>query len=78
MTEYKVSVHYDEGTVLTIEADSPEQATARAEQILLDEASVAYSDKYEPDVVHRDYMVIDVKNNAHVAYPDKYEPNGER
>ena len=26
MTEYKVSVHYDEGTVLHIEADTPEQA----------------------------------------------------
>ena len=61
MTEYKVSVHYDEGTVLTIEADTLKQAEAKAEQILLDEASVAYPDKYAPDVVHRDYMVIDVK-----------------
>ncbi len=60
MTEYRVSVHYDEGTVLTVEADNPEQATAKAEQILLDEAHVAYPNKYAPDVVHRDYMVIDV------------------
>ena len=59
MTEYKVAVHYDEGTVLYIEADSPEQAKAKAETILLDEASVSYSSDYSPDVVHRDYMVVE-------------------
>ena len=59
MTEYRVSVHYDEGTVLHIEADSPEQAQEKAEKILLDEASVSYSSEYVPDVVHRDYMVVE-------------------
>ena len=59
MTKYRVSVHYDEGTILYIEADSPEQAEAKAEKILLDEASVSYPDKYAPDVVHRDYMVVE-------------------
>ena len=59
MTEYKVSVHYDEGTILYIDADTPEQATAKAEQILLDEAHVAYPDKYATKVVHRDYMVVE-------------------
>ena len=58
-TEYKVSVHYDEGTVLYIDADSPEQAQEKAEKILLDEASVSYSSDYSPDVVHRDYMVVE-------------------
>lgn len=59
MTEYKVSVHYDEGAVLHIEANSPEQAQEKAEKILLDEASVSYSSDYSPDVVHRDYMVVE-------------------
>ena len=58
-TEYKVSVHYDEGTILYIDADSPEQAQEKAEKILLDEASVSYSSNYSPDVVHRDYMVVE-------------------
>ena len=58
-TEYRVSVHYDEGTVLHIEADSPEQAQEKAEKILLDEASVSYASEYAPDVVHRDYMVVE-------------------
>lgn len=64
MTRYKVSVHYDEGTVLDIEADTPEQATAKAEQILLDEAHVAYPDKYAPNVVHRDYMVVECNDDV--------------
>jgi hypothetical protein len=59
MTEYQVSVHYSEGTVLYLEADSPEQAQEKAEKILLDEASVSYSSEYSPDVVHRDYMVVE-------------------
>ena len=58
-TEYRVSVHYDEGTVLHIEADSPEQAQKKAEKILLDEAHVSYASEYVPDVVHRDYMVVE-------------------
>ena len=61
MTEYRVSVHYDEGTVLHIEADTPEQAQAKAETILLDEAHVAYASEYAPNQVHRDYMIVDCK-----------------
>ena len=31
----------------------------KANKILLDEASVSYSSDYSPDVVHRDYMVVE-------------------
>ena len=58
-TEYKVAVHYDEGTVLYIEADNASEACEKANKILLDEASVSYSSDYSPNVVHRDYMVVD-------------------
>jgi len=59
ITEYKVSVHYDEGTVLTIEADNPSEACEKANKILFDEASVTYQSEYAPNVVHRDYMVVE-------------------
>ena len=59
MTEYQVSVHYDEGTVLYIEADNPSEACEKANKILLDEAHVAYQSEYAPNVVHRDYMVVE-------------------
>ena len=58
-TEYQVSVHYDEGTVLYIEADNPSEACEKANKILLDEAHVAYQSEYAPNVVHRDYMVVE-------------------
>jgi hypothetical protein len=58
-TEYKVSVHYDEGTILYIEADNASEACEKANKILSDEASVDYSSKYAPNVVHRDYMVVE-------------------
>ena len=58
-TEYKVSVHYDEGTILYIEADNASEACEKANKILLDEASVSYSSDYSPDVVHRDYVVVE-------------------
>ena len=58
-TEYRVSVHYDEGTVLTIKADNISQACEKANKILLDEASVSYPKEYAPNVVHRDYMVVE-------------------
>ncbi len=58
-TEYRVSVHYDEGTVLHIEADNPSEACEKANKILLDEASVDYPSEYAPNVVHRDYMVVE-------------------
>ena len=57
---YKVSVHYDEGTVLTIKADSPEQAEAKAQAILEEHVEAYYPKEYAPDPVHRDYMVVDV------------------
>ena len=59
MSEYRVSVHYDEGTVLRIEADTPSEACEKANKTLLDEASVSYASEYAPNVVHRDYMVVE-------------------
>lgn len=58
--KFKVGVHFEEGTVLSIEADSPEQAKKKAEQILDDFAGASYPDEYRADPVHRDYMVASV------------------
>jgi len=58
--KFRVGVHFEEGTVLSIDADSPEQARVKAEQILGDFAGANYPDEYKPDPVHRDYMVASV------------------
>ena len=59
--EYRVSVHLEEGTVLRIKADTPEQARAKAKQVLDDYASSAYPLQYIPNPVHRDYMITDIE-----------------
>ena len=59
MAEYQVSVHYSEGTVLYLEADSPEQAEAKAQEILDEHAEAYYPKEYAPNPVHREYMVVD-------------------
>jgi CO/xanthine dehydrogenase Mo-binding subunit len=57
---YRVGVNYQEGAVLTIYADSPEQAKEKAKEILDDtEADYPYVD--EQKIVHRETMVTDVK-----------------
>ena len=65
MTKYRVSVHYEESTVLTIEADNPSEAREKANEILLDEASVSYSSEYAPNVVHREYMLVDCEETTY-------------
>ncbi len=59
MTEYQVSVHYSEGTVLYLEADSPEQAEEKAQAILEEHVEAYYPKEYAPNPVHREYMVVD-------------------
>ena len=59
MTEYQVSVHYSEGTVLYLEADNPEQAEEKAQSILEEHVEAYYPKEYKPNPVHREYMVVE-------------------
>ena len=69
MKDYKVGVFFEEGAILNINAESPEQAREKAMEILDLYAGVYYPDSYQrPDrqprrveAVHRDYMVTDVE-----------------
>ena len=59
MNIYRVGVHYQEGTVLRIYADSPEQAKAKAQEILDDSVQAIYPDECKPKIVHRETLVQD-------------------
>lgn len=61
MKEYRVGVHYQEGTVLRIYADSPEQAKEKAQEILDDSVQAIYPDECKPKIVHRETMVTDAE-----------------
>ena len=53
MTKFKVSVSVEEGAVLSLEA--------KAVEILSFYGGVNYPKEYNAETVHRDYMVIDIK-----------------
>ena len=61
MKKYRVGVHYQEGTVLRIYADSPEQAKESAEEMLDDTKADYPFSVFENKIVHRETMVTDVK-----------------
>lgn len=61
MQSYKVGVYVEEGVVLYIDAENPEQAREQAKKVLDDHAGVSYPKKYLHKTVHRDYMVTDVE-----------------
>ena len=61
MNTYRVGVYYEEGTVLRIYADSPEQAKAKAQEILSDSVQAEYPDECKSKIVHRDTGVTDVQ-----------------
>tara|TARA_R100001510_G_scaffold49755_1_gene48278 strand:+ start:217 stop:420 length:204 start_codon:yes stop_codon:yes gene_type:complete len=59
MKKYRVGVHYQEGTVLRIYADSPEQAKEKAQEILDDSVQAVYPKECKPKIVHRETLVQD-------------------
>ena len=61
MRDYRVGVFFEEGAVLNISAESPEQAREQAIEMLDLYAGVDYPDSYNSEAVHRDYTVTDVE-----------------
>ena len=57
MRYYRVGVHYQEGTILTIYANSPEEAESKAEEILNDSVQAIYPEECKPKIVHREFIV---------------------
>jgi len=60
MKEYRVGVHYQEGAVLHIYADSIEQAKEKAQEILEDSEAI-FPYEGEQKIVHRETMVTNVE-----------------
>jgi len=61
MKDYRIGVFFEEGAVLNISAESPEQAKEKAIEMLDLYAGVDYSDSSNSEVVYRDYTVTDVE-----------------
>lgn len=54
---YRVGVHYQEGTILTIYANSLEEAEKKAEEILNDSVQAIFPEECKPKIIHREFMV---------------------
>ena len=61
MTKFKVSVSVEEGAILSLEAKNKQEAEELAIEILSFYGGVNYPKEYNAETVHRDYMVIDIK-----------------
>ena len=61
MKEYRVGVHYQEGAVLIVLADSAKQAKERAEEILDDTKADYPFSVFENKIVHRETTVTNVE-----------------
>jgi hypothetical protein len=72
MKEYRVGVHYQEGAVLRIYADSIEQAKEKAQEILEDSEAV-FPYEGEQKIVHRETMVTNVEEHGSLTeYRDRW------
>lgn len=61
MQSYKVGVYVEEGVVLYIDAENPDEAREQAKKVLDYHAGSSWPMKYLHKTVHRDYMVTDVE-----------------
>tara|TARA_R100001132_G_C3252243_1_gene79034 strand:+ start:805 stop:1014 length:210 start_codon:yes stop_codon:yes gene_type:complete len=67
MKTYRVAICLEEGQVVKVKADSPEQAEEKAYQIAEEFGGTDYPKKHQADCVHRDYFVQDAEevNDGH-------------
>ena len=57
MKTYRIGIHFEEGVVLTVEAESKETAEKIAMDAVDDYGGTEYPKKFNQDCVHRDYSV---------------------
>lgn len=57
MKTYRIGIHFEEGVVLTVEAESKEAAEKIAMDAVDDYGGTAYPKKFNQNCVHREYSV---------------------
>ena len=64
MNKFMVAVHYEEGLLFAVEAETAEEAKGMVFEIVDGEAAVSVFNKelIRQKVVHRDVQVVDVKD----------------
>jgi len=57
MKTYRIGIHFEEGVVLTVEAESEEAAQQIAMDAVHDFGGTEYPKEFKQDCVHRDFFV---------------------
>ena len=57
MKTYRIGIHFEEGVVLTVEAESKEAAEKIAMDAVDDYGGTEYPKKFNQNCVHREYSV---------------------
>ena len=61
MKTYRVSICLDEGQVVKVKANTPEEAEQKAHQIAEDFGGTDYPEEYGANCVHRNFFTQDVE-----------------
>jgi len=61
MKTFKVSICLEEGQVVTVKANTPEEAEQKAYQIGAELGGTNYPEEYDANCVHRDFFTQDVE-----------------
>ena len=64
MTIYQVGIHFEEGQVLTVEAESEEAAQKIAMDAVEECGGTEYPKKFNQKCVHREYCVAHTEEQA--------------
>lgn len=63
MKTYQIGIHFEEGVVLTVEAESKEAAEQIAMDAVDDYGGAEYPKKFNQNCVHREYSVTDTEES---------------
>ena len=63
MAIYQVGIHFEEGQVLTVEAESEEAAQKIAMDAIKEWGGTEYPKKFNQDGVHREFCVTHIEEN---------------
>ena len=59
MAKYKVSICFEEGVIVYVDAESTEEAEQKATALAEEHAGSSYPEEYNHNCVHRDYFTQD-------------------
>ena len=61
MKTYRIGIHFEEGVVLTVEAESKEAAEKIAMDAIEEYGGTEYPKKFNQDGVHREFSVNEIE-----------------